>query len=215
MKLGIIGAGNMGSALGKSWAEKGHEVKFSYSRNPEVLAQLGRYHSFTSSGSVAETIQFGEVILLSIPYLQLREVLTDTSLFQGKTVITCVSGLVPDFTGERIGLNSDLKISVAETIANALPGAMVVEAFNTTFAEVINAIRLHPPAEAPSVFYCGDSTTDKQIVRQLIADAGFEAVDAGALTTARALETFATAWVQLSVVARKFPSIGLKTVELN
>ena len=57
MKIGIIGAGNMGAALGKRWSEKEHQVMFSYSRDKEKLKKLGTYNKNCSYAEVNETIR--------------------------------------------------------------------------------------------------------------------------------------------------------------
>lgn len=131
----------------------------------------------------------------------------------GKIVITCVSGLQPDFTGPTVGLATDLKTSVAETIQQLIPNAKVVEAFNTTFAEIIASESRQFGSDFPSVFYCGDNNVEaKQIVANLIKDCGYEPIDAGNLLVARSLETLATAWVQFAVSSHVFPNFGLKAL---
>jgi 8-hydroxy-5-deazaflavin:NADPH oxidoreductase len=66
--------------------------------------------------------------------------------------------------------------------------------------------------DSPSVFYCGDDVEAKQVVAGLIADCGYEAIDAGNLLVARTLETLATAWVQFAVSSHLFPNLGLKAL---
>lgn len=115
--------------------------------------------------------------------------------------------------GLAIGLATELKISVAETIQQFAPKARVVEAFNSTFAEIIASDSRQFGADFPSVFYCGDDSEAKQIVAGLIADCGYEAIDAGNLLVARTLETLATAWVQFAVSSQLFPNLGLKALQ--
>lgn len=128
-------------------------------------------------------------------------------------MITCVSGLVPDFSGQTIGLSTNLKQSVAEEIAGKLPGAKVVEAFNVAFAEVLNAPDQHfANNERASIFYCGDDPEAKLQTAGLIEDCGCQAIDAGVLIAARSLETLASAWVQFAVAGNLFPRLGLKAL---
>jgi len=152
------------------------------------------------------------VILIAVWLPAVAEVLQAAGSLDGKIVITCVSGLLPDFTGQTIGLATDLKLSVAETIQQLVPNARVVEAFNTTFAEIIASDSRQFGVDFPSVFYCGDDVEAKQVVADLIADCGYDAIDAGNLLVARTLETLATAWVQFAVMSQLFPNLGLKAL---
>ncbi len=212
MQIGIIGSGNMGAALGKAWLRRGHQVLFSYSRHPEKLARLAAYRPGGLTGSVAEAVRYGDVLMLAVPYASLPAILPAKDAFAGKVVITCVSGIRPDFTGQTMGLPSPLQVSVAEEIARALPGAHVVEAFNLAFSSVMDELPLVFKGEKPSIFYCGENPEAKQITAQLIEHAGYEPVDAGGLKTARAQETLASAWVQFAVASGLFPRVGLKAV---
>jgi hypothetical protein len=213
MKIGIIGAGNMGAALGRIWAKAGHHVIFSYSRDEEKLRQLAASAGETAKvGTPQAAVTHSDIILLAVWLPSLEDVIHTAGSLDGKIVITCVSGLQPDFTGQTIGLPTNLKISIAETIQQLAPNAKVVEAFNITFAEVIASESRQFGSDRPSIFYCGDDSGAKKLVAGLVEACGYEAVDAGALSVARSLETLATAWVQFSVASQLFPNLGLKAL---
>jgi 8-hydroxy-5-deazaflavin:NADPH oxidoreductase len=212
MQIGIIGAGNMGAGLGKLWAEAGHQVVFSYSRDEEKLRELAASAGMRATAGTIQEAAAQEVVLLAVWLPAVAEVIQAVGSLEGKIVITCVSGLQPDFTGKTIGLATDLKISIAETIQQLAPNARVVEAFNTTFAEIIASDSRQFGINFPSVFYCGDDVEAKQVVAGLIADCGYEAIDVGNLFVARTLETLATAWVQFAVASQLFPNLGLKAL---
>lgn len=212
MNIGIIGAGNMGAGLGKLWAKAGHQVVFSYSRDEEKLRELATSAGANVKAGTLQDAAAQDIILLAIWLPALEEVTQGVGSLDGKIVITCVSGLQPDFTGQTIGLATDLKISVAETIQQLIPNAKVVEAFNTTFAEIIASESRQFGSDFPSVFYCGDDVEAKQIVANLIKDCGYEPIDAGNLLVARTLETLASAWVQFAVSSHLFPNLGLKAL---
>jgi 8-hydroxy-5-deazaflavin:NADPH oxidoreductase len=166
MKIGIIGAGKMGSALGKIWVQQGHQVLLSYSHD------LAKLHQLTDSigakaGPPNDAADFGDVIMLAIPYPALHDVLPTVSL-DGKIVISCVSGLKPDFEGKTVGLPSELQTSVAEEIARSEPGAKVIEAFNTTFAEILQSDSRDFNGQRPSVLFCGDDRAAKEVAATLI-----------------------------------------------
>ncbi|MCC3431362.1 MAG: NAD(P)-binding domain-containing protein, partial [Microcoleus sp. PH2017_04_SCI_O_A] len=194
-KIGIIGAGNMGAGLGKLWAKAGHEVVFSYSRDRNKLLELATAAGATAKAGTIQEAAAQDIILLAVWLPALEEVIHAAGSLDGKIVITCVSGIQPDFTGQTIGL------------------AKVVEAFNTTFAEIIASDSRQFGADFPSVFYCGDDVEAKQIAASLIEDCGYKPVDAGNLLVARTLETLASAWVQFAVTSQLFPNLGLKALQ--
>jgi len=213
MKIGIIGAGNMGSGLGRIWAKAGHQVIFSYSRDPKKLQELVMMAGKNASvGTPQEAVAKSEVILLAVWVPSLETIIREIDSWEGKVIITCVSGLKPDFTGETIGIETDLGISVAEMIQQLVPSARVVEAFNTTFAEIVASDSRRFGEDNPSILYCGDDNEAKQTVAALVEACGYEAVDAGNLKVARSLETLATAWVQFAVASGLFPNLGLKAL---
>jgi 8-hydroxy-5-deazaflavin:NADPH oxidoreductase len=213
MNIGIIGSGNMGAALGKLWAQAGHQVIFSYSRDANKLQELAfAAGSHAKTGTPEEAVAQSNIVMLAVWVPSLEEIFRITGSLDGKLIITCVSGLRPDFTGQAIGI-TDLKMSVAETIQQFAPNAKVVEAFNMTFAEILAADTRQFGVESPSIFYCGDDLAAKKVVAGLIAECGYEAVDAGALIVARSLETLATAWVQFAVSSHLFPNLGFKALQ--
>ncbi|MCP6758378.1 MAG: NAD(P)-binding domain-containing protein [Fischerella sp. CENA71] len=213
MKIGVVGSGNMGGGLGKIWAKAGHQVIFSYSRDEKKLRQLAAsVGDNAKAGTPEEAVYQSDVVMLAVWVPSLEEVIRATGSLDGKIIITCVSGLQPDFTGQKIGIATDLKTSVAEIIQQFAPKAKVVEAFNITFAEVIGSNSRQFGSDRPSIFYCGDDAEAKKVVAGLIEECGYEAVDAGELVVARSLETLATAWVQFAVASKLFPNLGLKAL---
>lgn len=188
-------------------------MTFSYSRDENKLRQLATAAGETATvGTPEETVLRSDIILLSVWLPSVEEVIRTMGSLNGEIIITCVSGLQPDFTGQTIGLASDLKTSVAETIQQLAPSSRVVEAFNSTFAEVIASDSRQFGDDHPSVFYCGDDAEAKSVVADLIQECGYEAIDAGSLIVARSLETLATAWVQFAVASQLFPNLGLKAL---
>jgi 8-hydroxy-5-deazaflavin:NADPH oxidoreductase len=214
MKIGILGSGNMGGGLGKLWAKAGHEVIFAYSRDESKLQQLATSAGANAkAGTPLEAVSQSDVILISVWVPDLAAAVRAAGSLDGKIVITCMSGLQPDFSGQTIGLPTNLAISVAETLQQLAPNAKVVEAFNSTFAEIIAAQSRQFGDDRPSVFYCGDDDAAKQVVAGLIKDCDYEAVDVGKLQVARSLETLATAWVQFAAASQLFPNLGLKALQ--
>jgi 8-hydroxy-5-deazaflavin:NADPH oxidoreductase len=194
MKIAIIGAGNVGSTLGKAWAKKGHDSFFGV-RHPkddktrQLVQSLGNK---AQAGTVAEAAAFGEVVVLATPWPATEAAVHAAGDLRGKTVIDCTNPLKQDVSGLEVGFTT----SGAERVAQWAKGAKVFKAFNTTGSNnmadpVINGI--------PTVmFVCGDDEAAKHVVMQLAADIGLDAVDAGSLEQARLLEPWAMLWISLA-----------------
>src|SRR3954470_24137004 len=85
MKIGIVGAGRIGGNLASLWAKQRHEVMLSYSREPENLSQRASViGALASSGSVREAAEFGDVVLFSVPWSKIDEVIEEMGDLEGK-----------------------------------------------------------------------------------------------------------------------------------
>lgn len=212
MRISILGPGNMGVALAKNWVLKGHQITFSHSRKKEKISAILQEIKGSQFLELAEAIQYSDVIVIASAYEGLSEIFRYKNLFSNKIVISCTSNLKPDFQGNTIGLQTSRSFSVAEEIQENLPDAFVGEAFNSAFAENIGNLQRFDSTTVASIFYCSDHTKNKEVALQLISELNYQAIDAGALKSARALETFATAWVQLAVVSNHYPGFEIKVV---
>ena len=194
MKIGIIGAGNVGGTLGKGWANKGHAVQFgvrkpSDSELTKLLAEAGKS---ASVGTIAEAVQFGEIVVLAVPWPAAQETIRKAGNLSGKILFDCTNPLKPDLSGLEIGHTT----SAAEQVASWADGARVVKIFNTTGANNMENPRY--PDGAATMLYCGDDVNAKSAAAQLATDLGFDAVDAGGLRIARLLEPYAMLWIHLA-----------------
>lgn len=215
MNISIIGSGNMGSALGKRFVQLGHSVLFSFSHSNKKLEELSASVGGNAKyGSPSEAAQFGNVVLLTVPWSALEEAISaanSSNALAGKIIITTTSPNQPDFEGNATGLKTASDISAAERIAQLLPDTKVVEAFNLTFAEIIED-ETDFKGEKPSLFYCGDDAGAKKTAATLVESCGYEAIDAGGLKVARSLELLSSAWVQMAAASEMFPNVALKVL---
>lgn len=185
MRIGIIGSGKMGTALGKRWLRAGHEVFFG-SRDAGKAAETARSLGGSAhGGSYADAVAFGDVLLLSVPWKATRDVLSSLSGLDGKILIECTNNL----TGEAVDGGT------TEKVAEWAPGAKVVKAFNTIFFALIDG---DPAAlrERPTVFVIGDDGAKPQVL-PLVTDAGFEPVDGGGIGNAPYLDAMGAFLVHL------------------
>jgi predicted dinucleotide-binding enzyme len=184
MRVGIIGAGNMGTAFARRLGSTSHDVVIA-SRDPDdarnVAATVGARVRAVPQRQLAES---ADLLILAVPYPHQADALRESGPVEGKTVIDIANPGTPDMSALAIGHTT----SAAEEVARAASGAKIVKAFNTIFAQVLG--ERPPAAGAPrvQVFYAGDDAAAKGAVGSLIESMGFEAVDAGPLTNARYLE---------------------------
>jgi 8-hydroxy-5-deazaflavin:NADPH oxidoreductase len=194
MKIGIIGAGNMGSGLSKFWAQNGHHLMFSYSRDRAKLQKIAEAIGNNATvGTPAEAVQFADVVLLSVPYGAIEDAIAAAGSLDGKILFSCVNALLPDMSGLAVGTTT----SAAEEIAKLAPGARVVEAL-PLFAEVLNSSSQRFNDQIATIFYTGDDAEAKQVVASLLREIDVEVVDAGALKNSRFVEPAMFLLVQLA-----------------
>jgi 8-hydroxy-5-deazaflavin:NADPH oxidoreductase len=184
MKIGLIGAGNVATALGKFWAKQGHALFFSYSRDSEKLQKTALSISPTAQfGTPAQAVAFADVVVLAVPYTAVPDAIQAAGGLEGKLLFTCVNALKADYSGLEVGTTS----SAAEEIAKLAPGARVVEGL-PAFAEVLHSDSPLIAGQNVTVFVSGDDAEAKQIVASLLAECELEVLDAGPLWSARYVE---------------------------
>lgn len=187
-KIGIIGNGNVGSALARGLERKGHEVR-----------AVG-----DDAAAVRETASWAEVVILAVPFGALDEVARDVrETVAGKTVIDVTNALDAD-----MNLALGYSTSGAEELQQKLPDAHVVKAFNTVFAQHMDTGRLDE--QRLTAFVAGDNSGAKATALDLAGDIGFDAIDAGPLHNARLLEPLGYFNIQLGYVLGMGTEIGFK-----
>jgi len=181
MKIGIIGAGNMGAAFAKRLGAAGHEVLITARDVQHAKSVTSRTGG--SVQAVPPNELTGDLIIAATPYSEQVRAAQAARNVAGSIVIDISNPLKSDYSGLVVGHTT----SAAEEMAKGLPGTKVVKAFNTIFAEVL-AERSQAGGRRVQVFYAGDDGDAKEAVRTLIDTLGFEPVDAGPLQNARYLE---------------------------
>ncbi|MBV8778514.1 MAG: NADPH-dependent F420 reductase [Alphaproteobacteria bacterium] len=185
MRIAIIGAGNVGQALGRGWARRGHDVRYGV-RNPADP----KYRDLTTA-TPDEAVAGAEIVVLATPWPATEAAIKGLGNLAGRIVIDCTNplGMGPDGLGLVVGYD----VSGGELVAQWVSGAAVFKAFNTTGFN--NMADLSGYAVAPAMFVAGDDAAKKPAVMGLVGDLGFEAVDAGPLRSARLLEPLGMLWI--------------------
>jgi len=177
MKIGTIGSGRVGSAIGAAWVKAGHEVMFSsldLEADKRLAASLG---GKARAGTAREAAAFGTVLLVAVPYAALPGVGRDLGdLIKGKIII--------DTSNPIVGRDGDMAVAAREKgagIASSefLPGARLVRAFNA-----IGAARMAAAAgssERVGMPIAGDDAEAIRVASALIRDVGYEPVLVGTL----------------------------------
>jgi predicted dinucleotide-binding enzyme len=200
MKVGILGSGDVGQALGKGFADKGYEVKIG-SRTPDsdkMKAWMENTGAMASTGSFAQAAAFGDIIVLATLGSATEEAidLAVPSNFSGKLLIDVTNPL--DFSkGMPPGLFVGLTDSLGERVQKKLPESKVVKCFNS----VNSSQMVNPTQKDTEMLICGNDPGAKQQVDKILRDFGWKgAIDAGGIDGARWLEALVPLWVRIGSV---------------
>ncbi|MCL5316915.1 MAG: NADPH-dependent F420 reductase [Thaumarchaeota archaeon] len=192
MKIGFIGCGKMGGNLAKRFAAAGHPVKVSARKIEDAQERAKQCGKNVSAGSVKEAAEFGDIVVLAVPYKEIPSALKNAGDLTGKILLDVTNALKPDAMELAVGYST----SASEEISKIAPQAKVVKAFNTVLAQVVENPKF--PAGKPAVFVASDHKDAKKKVMDLANQIGFEAYDAGPLKNARLLEPLGMLDMELS-----------------
>jgi len=180
MKIGIIGAGNIGGTLARRLAPLGHQVSVANSRGPESLAAFAR-ESGARAVTVEEAARAGDVVIVSIPLKNIAGLPRD--LFKGVPDSVVVVDTGNYYPRQRDGRIDPIERGATEArwVADQL-GRPVVKAFNNIYARHLLE-RGKPKGTAGRIALpiAGDDPRAKEVVTRLLDELGFDAVDGGGL----------------------------------
>jgi len=187
LKIGIVGAGREGGALGRLFVKAGHPVTFS-SRHPEDLKSLvAGLGPLAHAGTVEEAIAFGDVVVIVIPYAAMDQIgKAHAGALAQKVLVMDVSNPIARRDGEDFVKSVGEQGGAGLVTAKLLPGAHIVRAFNA-----IGSVRLtelaHRAGEPVGVPIAGDDPKAIAVAQSLIREIGFEPVLVGGLAMGRHL----------------------------
>ncbi len=177
LKIGIIGSGRVGGAIGGAWVKAGHEVMFSsldLESDKKLAASLGPK---ASAGTTREAATFGSVLLISVPYTAIPAIGRDLGeVIKGKIIIDTSNPIVAR-DGEVAAAAREKGVGIAT--AEYLPGTRIVRAFNAIgFAKMAVAAS---SSERIGMPIAGDDADAIKVAAALVRDVGYEPVLVGTL----------------------------------
>ena len=187
MRIGIIGAGMIGSTLAKLWADAGHDVRIA-SRHPEELQPLvERLGPRASAGTPRDAATFGEVVMLTVPLAAMPDVARDlAAALRGKVVLD-TGNAYETRDGQAARDATSHAQGSAGWAAAMFPDARWVKAFNTIYFKVLER-EAHRDGDRVGVPLAGDDHEALETAAGLIRDAGFDPVIVGALARGKEFE---------------------------
>lgn len=196
MKVGILGTGVVGHALGTGFVRHGHDVMMGArdAANEKASAWVAATSVRASAGSFTDAARFGEIVVLATLWEGTEHALhlAGPEVLAGKVVIDATNPL--DFSqGPPPRLAVGHTDSGGERVQRWLPEARVVKAFNT----VGHAHMVDPslPGGPPTMFIAGDDDDAKRVVTGILTEFGWDTLDLGGIEVSRYLEPMCIAWV--------------------
>ncbi len=184
LKIGVIGSGKIGGTLGEYWVKAGHEVMFSALTIEEVNALLARLNlgPRAKAGTPREAAAFGEVVLISVPYVALPQVGRDYAAeLKGKVVLE-TGNPYPQRDG---AMAYDARSrGTGVTSAEFLPGVRLVRAFNSVGDRQLRT-EAYRGGDRIAIPLAADDAEAMSIAARLVKDAGFDPVPVGPLARAK------------------------------
>jgi predicted dinucleotide-binding enzyme len=195
MKIGVIGSGVVGQALGKGFIEHGYEVMLG-TRSPDKLSDWKKKAGKGAGvGTVAETARFGDIVVLAAKGTAAADALSlaGAENLAGKTVIDAtnpISDSPPD--NGVLSFFTSYDRSLMEQLQSDFPDAHFVKAFSC----IGNSLMVNPDfgGVKPTMFICGDHEVAKRDTREILELFGFEVEDMGGAQAARAIEPLCILW---------------------
>jgi 8-hydroxy-5-deazaflavin:NADPH oxidoreductase len=206
LKIGIIGAGQIGGTLARLWVQAGHEVLLS-SRHPQELQPLAQSLGPRARvGTPREAAQFGDVVLVSVPYGALPQVGRDLKAELAGKVVLDTGNPYPDRDGPMAVEARAKGTGVAS--AQFLPGVRLVRAFNAINAGDLRS-EAHRSGAPVAIPLAGDDPEALAIAQRLVRDAGFEPVVVGPLARAREFDVGTPVYTVLMTAPQLKRALGL------
>ena len=187
MRIGIVGAGKIGSTLAKLWVHAGHDVRIA-SRHPDDLKPLvERLGARASAGAPVDAAKFGEAVMLTVPLSAVPDLARDLApLMAGKVVLD--TGNAYERRDGVIGRAASAHLKGSSGWAAALfPESRWVKAFNTVYFKTLES-EAHRKGDRVGIPLASDDPDALETAAGLVRDAGFDPVIVGSLARGKEFE---------------------------
>lgn len=204
MRIAILGAGRLGTALARRLVPQGHNITLSYTRDGDGLRETARLLG-AGAGSPVDAVSGAEIVALTVPWGAVPDALDRAGDLGGKIIWDCTNPLRADMGGLQIGTTT----SAGEEVARLTPGARVVKGI-PPFADLLVTDDVLIDGRAAGVFVAGDDAEARLRVAELLGQLPADVTDAGGLNAARYIEPAMMLLVHLAYVQGFGTSLGLK-----
>jgi len=196
MKVGILGSGEVGQALGKGFLSENHEVMIgTRNTSKEDLVKWQKENPSAKLGSFADAAKFGEIIVLAVSGDVAENAITlaGKENFSNKVVIDATNPIAkaPPENGV-LKFFTSLDRSLMEDLQELLPDAKFVKAFNIIGSPFM--YKPNFPGGKPTIFICGNDDSAKKTVTNILTAFGHETEDMGKVGSARVIEPLSILW---------------------
>jgi hypothetical protein len=207
LKIGIIGAGQIGGTLARLWVAAGHEVLIS-SRHPQELKGLAdSLGPKARVGTPREAAVFGDVVVVSVPYGALPQVGRDLKTELAGKIVLDTCNPYPSRDGEMAVEARRVSTGVADP--KFLPGVRLVRAFNAINSGDL-ASEAHRKGEPVAIPLAADDAQALAVAERLVRDAGFAPVVVGPLSRAREFDWGTPVYTRVMTEPQLRAALGLK-----
>jgi hypothetical protein len=190
MRIAVIGAGKVGTTLGRGWTRRRHQVTYGV-RDPSSAKAAALAQGGVQVTAPTQAVERSEVVVLATPWAATKDAVEALGDLGGRPLLDATNPIGPGLT-LAVGDGG----SGGELVQAWAPTARVVKIFNTTGVE--NMASPVYGDQAATMFYCGDDEAACAVAAKLATDLGFDAVSAGPLRNARLLEPLALLWIDLA-----------------
>jgi predicted dinucleotide-binding enzyme len=187
MRIGIIGAGMIGSTLAKLWANAGHDVVVASRHPDELKALVERIGARATVGSPLEAAALGAVVMVTVPLKAMPDLARDVKHELNGKIVLDTGNAYPGRDGAAaLEATGDPRGSAAWAAAMC-PGARWVKAFNTVNSKTLEA-QAHRAGDRVGIPLASDDAPALDVVAELVRDAGFDPVIVGELARGKEFE---------------------------
>lgn len=190
MKIGIIGAGGVGTTLGKGLAKAGHTIVYGVRDPKSEKAEILRAEG-ADARSVGDAVTASDVVILATSWSGTEAALASAGDFENKPLLDATNPI-----GEGFELTHGHRDSGGEAVSRWATNARVVKVFNTVGRDVMEQPTFGESKAA--MLIAGDDEEARGLAERLAAELGFEPLSVGPLSAARYLEPVAMAWIKLA-----------------